>query len=249
MCKYNTYAIEIVHINGNKQLREAKKNDSYKDTITLYHQIKEDYMTRDVTINFIGITEEDEQGIIFTKKNTIIEDEKRDVEDLIMTINEAAEQLQEQYKIISGKESYYDKRKSNIDHLFVEAVDADKLTDGEKIKIFDEIREINLMRRDYKILNTIRKNTCHDLNLIMQKSRAIYSEYDKHIQRNTEKLASLTKKENGSMDIHLIEEVKYKDFKHRMQLMKEYKKKFDKIIHFPEKKVIACYNKCYNKCS
>ena len=61
MCKYNSYAVEIVHLNGNKQIKEAENNSDYNSTITLYHDIKEDYMDKDVTINFLGFTENDEQ--------------------------------------------------------------------------------------------------------------------------------------------------------------------------------------------
>ncbi len=60
MCKYNTYAIEIVHLNGNKQLREAEDNSSYNSTIALYNDIKEEYIARDVVINFVGLTADNE---------------------------------------------------------------------------------------------------------------------------------------------------------------------------------------------
>ena len=192
----------------------------------------------------MGLTADNEQGLIFSKKNTIIEGERKNIKDLMVTILEASKQLQEQYRIINGKEDYYNKKKSNIDHLFVEAVDVEYLTDDEKIKVFDEMGEINLMQRDYKILNTIRMNTANDLNQIVQKSENILNEYNKHIQKNSEKLSSLIKRDSKSVEVHLIEEIKYKDFNHRMKLMKEVEKKYDKIIHFPERNVIACYNKC-----
>lgn len=67
MCKYNTYAIEIIHLNGNKQLREADDNTSYKETLALYHDVKENYINKDVVINFMGYAD-NKQGIIFTKK-------------------------------------------------------------------------------------------------------------------------------------------------------------------------------------
>lgn len=244
MCKYNTYAIEIIHLNGNKQLREAEDNTSYNSTIALYHEVKEQYIDKDVVINFVGLTVENEQGLIFSKKNTIIEGERKSIKNLMTTILEASKQLQEQYRIIGDKESYYDKKKSNIDHLFIEAVDIEELTDEEKINIFNEIRDVNLMRRDYKILNNIRANTHNDVNYIVQKAQNILNEYDKHIQKNSNKLKDLIKRDAKRTEVHLIKEIPYKDFKDRMKIMNEITKDYDKVIHFPERKVIACYNKC-----
>lgn len=245
MCKYNSYAIEIVHLNGNKQLREAEDNTSYKDTMTLYNKVKEEYIDHCVTINFVGLTKDNEQKIIFSKKSSIIEGEKRNIEDLILTILEASKQLQEQYKIIKNKIAYYDKKKSNIDHLLVEAVDVETITDEEKVRIFDEIREINLIRRDYKILNTIREKTHSDVNYIVQKAQYIANEYNKNIQHNSRKLTDLINREPKSTGIHLIREIQYKDSTDKIRLMREAEKKYDKVINFPERKVIACYNKCF----
>lgn len=82
MCKYNSYAIEIVHLNGNKQLREAEDNTSYKDTMALYNKVKEEYIDHCAIINFVGLAKDNEQKIIFIKKNSIIEGERRNIEDL-----------------------------------------------------------------------------------------------------------------------------------------------------------------------
>jgi hypothetical protein len=244
MCKYNSYAVEIVHLNGNRQLREAEDNTSYNSTIALYHDIKEDYMDKDVTINFLGYTENDEQGIIFTKKNTIINNERKNIETLVKTIYESSKELQELYRIIADKEGYYDKKKSNIDHLFIEAVDTNELTTEDKAKIFDEIREINLLRRDYKILNEIRRNTHVDINTIVQRAENILNKYKNNISKNNKTLKSLINRDKKSISVHLIEEVPYTSQKERVLLIKKLKKQYDRIVQIPEREVIACYNKC-----
>lgn len=244
MCKYNTYAIEIIHLNGNKQLREADDNTSYKETLALYHDVKENYINKDVVINFMGYAD-NKQGIIFTKKNTFINNDRQNIEDLINVIVEASQELQEQYKHISGKQGYYDKKKSSIDHLFIEAADIEELTIEEKAQIFDEIREVNLLRRDYKILGEFIKQTSGSLNTIVQESRNISNKYNNKINRHSEKLKSLIYKKDNARDVHLIKEIPYKDFKDRMNIMKKVEKEYDRVIHFPERKVIACYNRCY----
>lgn len=244
MKKYNSYSIEIIHLNGNKQIREANNNSSYKDTISLYHKIKDDYMNKAVNIDFVGITEDEEKGVIFSKKNTLIEDEKRNIGDLMDTILEATKELQSQFDIVSNKMAYYDKKKSNIDHLMVEAVDIDELTEEDIIQIFYDTREVNLMRRDYKILNKIGFDVKGNIGNILNNSRRMVKTYDKQIDRNSKKLKSLIDRDDNYNGVHLTKEIPYKDFKDRMRIMNDIKKQYDKIVNFPEKKVLACYNKC-----
>ena len=244
MCKYNSYAVEIVHLNGNKQLKEAENNTDYNSTMSLYYDIKENYMDKDVTINFLGFTENDKQGIIFTKRNTIINNERKNMETLVKTIYESSKELQELYRIVANKEGYYDKKKSNIDHLFIEAVDTDELTTDDKAKIFDEIREINLLRRDYKILNEVRRDTCNDINFIVQKAKNVLNKYEDTIDKNNNTLKSLINRDKNTISIHLIEEVSYTSEKERVMLIRKLKTQYDRIVQMPEKKIIACYNKC-----
>ena len=47
------------------------------------------------------------------------------------------------------------------------------------------------------------------------------------------------------MNTHKIIKIKYTDFKDRMRIMSNIERKYDKIIHIPEEKVLACYNKCH----
>ena len=244
MCKYNSYAVEIVHLNGNKQIKEAENNSDYNSTMALYYDIKEDYMDKDVTINFLGFTEDDEQGIIFTKRNTIINNERKNMETLVKTIYETSKELQKLYRIVADKEGYYDKKKSNIDHLFIEAVDIDELTIEDKAKIFDEIREINLLRRDYKMLNEVRRDTYNDVNLISQKAKNILNKYENTIDRNNNSLKSLINRDKNSVSVHLIEEVPYTSQKERVLLIKKLKNQYDRVVQMPEREIIACYNKC-----
>ncbi len=244
MRKYGSYAVEIIHLNGNRQIREATENNSYKDTINLYHNVKEDYMNREVTINFVGLTDEGEQGIIFSKKNTLIEDEKRNIGDLMDTILEATRELQRQFDGVNDKMSYYDKKKSNIDHLMVEAADIDELTDEDIIKIFHDTRETNLMRRDYKILNKIRLDTQEHIRCVLGNTVKMIGKYENHIDTNSQKLKDLINRDEDYSGVHLTKEIPYRDIKEKKTIMKMIENKYDKIIQFPERNVIACYNKC-----
>jgi hypothetical protein len=40
MKKFNNYVIEIIHLNGNKQIKKADDPSSYKKTMSLYKKNK-----------------------------------------------------------------------------------------------------------------------------------------------------------------------------------------------------------------
>lgn len=244
MCKYNTYAIEIIHLNGNRQLRETQNPESYKSTMSLYRQIKENYTDKDVIINFIGLRE-GEKKIFFTKKNNSFEEDNQNIKELIDTIYESSKELQKRFENIKNKVAIYDKKKSNIDHLLVEAVDVSQLTEEDKAKIFDKLREINLLRRDYKMLNNVRWKCQREINFLVQNSQKILNSYEKNIKINNGKLKDLIDRDGKQVKMHIVKEYPYKSFKHRMHLMKQVEKKYDRVINLSEQNKLVCYNKCY----
>ena len=141
--------------------------------------------------------------------------------------------------------SLIEKKKSNIEHLFIEAIDAETITNEEKIKIFDNIREITLERRDYKILNNIRELIHKDVIKISKMFEEMLDIYNTNINKNKNILNELIYNENTKLkNVHLIREYPYKNHKERINLTKQLKPKYDKIVDVPERKVLACYNKC-----
>ena len=71
-----------------------------------------------------------------------------------------------------------------------------------------------------------------------------FLEYEKHIKNNSKKLKDLIKRSDDYSGVHLIKEFNYKDDKQKITIMKLVQNKYDRVIQFPERKVIACYNKC-----
>lgn len=244
MRKYNKYVIEVIHLNGNKQIRKAENSSCYRSTIKLYREIKETLYNSNVTINLIGISDS-ERGLIFTKKNSSTDDQRKNIKELIDTIFEASSELNQQLKKISDMVGLSNKRKNGLEHLLVEAVDTECLTVEQKIDIFNQMRETILTRRDYKILDNIRQKTEKDIELIIEKIIKISDAYDNSIETSVSILKELIENENtGYKDVHLIKEYEYKDHKDRINLMKQLEKKYDRIVNVDEKKVLACYNKC-----
>ena len=244
MKKYNSYEIEVLFINGNKQIKKAKNANSYADTLKLYRQIKNKYMNKNVTINFIGRNGQNKK-IFFRKQCTTIKTDTHNIKELIESINQLALELQNQYRCIGDKISYYDKQRSNIDHTCIEAINIESITDQDKIQIFDQLREIQLARRHYKILQDISQSTNDALDTVINQSNIILDKYNNIVRRNNKKLNKILKNNNSNMNTHKIIKIKYTDFKDRMRIMSNIERKYDKIIHIPEEKVLACYNKCH----
>lgn len=244
MCKYNTYAIEIIHLNGNRQLRETETPEDYNSTMSLYRQIKKDYADKDVTINFIGL-KGGEKKVFFTKKNYGFENDNQNIKELIDVIYESAKELQKRFENIKNKVAIYDKKKSNVDHLLVEGINIKQLTEKDKAQIFDKLREINLLRRDYKMLNNVRLKCRKDINFLVKNSKNLLDIYEKNIKINNNKLKNLVNRQNKQVKMHVVQEYSYKSFKHRMHLMKQVEKKYDRVINLSEENKLICYNKCY----
>lgn len=244
MCKkYDTYAIEVIHMNGNRFVKEAEDNTSYNKTMTLYRKVKEDYMSENVTIDFIGYTE-DEKGSIFTKRSTTIAQEERNIEDLVLCIVEATEQLQDQFEQVSEKIGYYDKEKSNIEHLMIEGSDVDDMTEQDKVKVFNKLRKNSLLRRDYKILQSLRAITKGDISQIESLSNSLMEKYNKTIVSNSRLTEKIIQRDQRAIDRHLIKRIPYQNDKQRLNTMKQIKGKYSKVINLSDEKVLACYNNC-----
>lgn len=247
MAKYNTYIIEIIHLNGNKQIRKSEKPSCYKTTLAEYKEIREAYVGKSVTINFVGLSEE-ERSIIFFKKNSRAEDNKKDIKTLIDDITVLSSELSNKLQEVSDMTSIIDKRKSNIEHLFVESINVDVLDDGKKIDVFNQLREITLERRDYKILNEIRSGINNEVKEIIKLSNFISEQYERIIQAHTSISESLiTDEDSKYKEGHLIREYPYKTFKERMSLMNQLKPKYDRIVNDDAANKLLCYNKCKGK--
>ncbi len=244
MRKYDKYVIEIIHLNGNKQIRKADNPESYNETISLYHTIKEETYNDNITINVIGISDE-ERGIIFSKKNSSTDNQQKDIKEMIDVLYETSLELQKRLNNVKDMVDLTNKRRSNLEHLLIEAIDAETLTEGEKVKIFDEMRETVLTRRDYKILDSIRLSTKNDLSLIINKTKSISRTYDQCIKVSSNIIDELINNEDSKLkETHLVKEYEYKNHKERINLMKQLQGKYDKIVNLEDKNTLACYNKC-----
>lgn len=249
MCKerkYDRYVVEIIHLNGNKQIKKNDNPESYTSMINFYKIIKNEYMNYEgvVKINFVGISDY-ERKIIFTKKNSIIEENSKNIIDLLNIIVNASDKLHSVLENANKKINVMNKEKSNIEHLLIESINAEEISDEDKLKTFNKLREITLKRRDYKILNDVRLKLNCNLNLIKTKSKDMLKEYENIINTNTQISQDLIHNEDSKFrKTHVVREYPYKTFKEKNTLTNQLKNKYDKIIDLSDRSVLACYKKC-----
>ena len=230
-------------MNGSRHVKEAEDSTSYNKTMSLYRKVKDDYMSENVTIDFVGYTDE-ERGVIFTKKSTTVAQEERNIEDLILCIVEATEQLQDQFEKVNKKIGYYDKEKSNIEHLMIEGSDVDSMTEQDKANVFNKLRKNSLLRRDYKILQSLRSTTKDDVMKMENLSNSLMEQYSKTITSNSKLTEKIIQRDKQAIDRHLIKKIPYQNDKQRLNTMKQIKGKYSKVVNLSDEKVLACYNKC-----
>lgn len=238
------YVIEIIHLNGNKQIRKSIDPSNYNLTMQLYREIKEDYTSANVTINFICITDE-ERRTLFTKKNREIENNKKDLKLLIETLYDTAKELENKLTNIYDNMQIMDKKKSGLEHLLIEAIDVETLDDVKKIETFNKLREVTLERRDYKVLNQVKNLIAGDVQSIKERSNKMLDDYEQTVNKNSSILNDLIFNDESKLkEVHTIKELRYKNHKERINIMKQINGKYDKVVNDENKKVLMCYNKC-----
>lgn len=242
--KYNSYAIEITHMNGNKQLRECSNPESYIGTLELYKSIKENHSSSraNIIIDFIGIDGLKNKSVIFSTNKK--KQNGHTIDGLIQTLGDTLEKLLEESKSVYDMQSYYDKKKSELDH-WLESVDISNLSDEDKIIHFNKTREVLLLRRDNKVL----KDFFLTSKCAFGQLKAGYSELQKKYEENLDlsgrQRKNATNKKTGELkNKATIVHMQYKNDKERIKLIKQYNSQFSKIVNIPERKVLACYNNC-----
>jgi len=246
MCKYNKYIVEVIHLNGNKEVIQNEKNTSYKATMQLYNRAKLDNEGKNVRINFVGLNDE-EYKILFTKKFSVKDTTGNSIENLIKTLYETSNKLSEEFKNVIDRVGYIDKQKSRVEHLLIEAASSEHLTDETRIDIFNQFRSYLLERRDWKILSQIAINSKSQVNQIKDLIENVYDIYNTNISKHEEIIIDLMSDETEKSqykDVHLVRKYPYKNHKERINIVKQIEHKYHKIVHIPEEKVVACYNKC-----
>lgn len=253
--KYQYYDIKVVNnLNGSTEninlLNEDKVDKSnYKKMLEVYRGIKEQYKDQDVTIDFMGVTDDSTMNVMYKKEYSIygkketIFDLCNDLDDIIQKFKIVKEQSQDLQGTYDKKQ---DKELHRLDHL--KKKNEYELTDKERnnlLKIAINIQAIRSDRRDNKneqelicsLTDVGIWGKLFPLNDMMQEKK------NKFVSKNNKiKQAYLQNKIDESK---MYKEIPYKDFKDRMQIMKKLGKQFKKVNYDEKRHMCMGYNKIY----
>lgn len=247
--KYQRYMIQVNYLNGNKENIEYINNkpvdtSSYKEMMKVYKETKEKYINLCTSIDFIGITEDEQLNIIFSKQNKQDEENTENSFELIEQLNKIVNKLKVKSKEAQNLLCSVDKEKSIFEHKYIEFAELEDLVDEYKIKKFDEYRNLLLRRRVIKNEAINLRNVKEQLDIIFENTDRLHKRTVGYINKailNTE--SSITQTVPEELDKQIIKEISYNNHKERINLMKQLEHKYDKVIVKEEENKIVCYNK------
>jgi hypothetical protein len=236
--KYSSYNVKITYTNGDTEditLKGINTSD-YKEMIKVYNDVKEDHKNDSCIIDFVGVNDSGELGILFTKEiNTKITDEdklKMKVEDIVPQISILLETLKLKREYHNKSQSVDDKKQD------IKLHDLDITNEDEDIlAIAKEIQDIRKQRREDKdeiLFLSFINNIDSMLNKFKEVNNRIVA------VKGGEKFSSDTVEK-----YNIIKEVTYRSDKERISLMSQLKPKYDKFVIDELNKKITFYNKGY----
>jgi hypothetical protein len=247
--KYRRYKIIVNYLNGNKEEIEYINNrpvntSSYKEMMKVYKEVKEQYISLCTSIDFVGITEDEQLNIMYSKKNKQDKDNSENSFELIEQLNDIVNKLKQKSKEAQDLLSLVDKEKSVFEHEYIEFVELEDLVDEYKIEKFDEYRGLLLRRRVIKDEAINLKNVKEQLDIIIENTDRLHKRTVGFINKailSTESAIAQTVPED--LDKQLVKEYKYKNHGERINLMSQIEHKFDKVVVIENDNIIKCYNK------
>lgn len=255
MCrKYEEYKIKITYLNGDTEELNYKgiNTSNYKEMLKLYKDIKEQYKEESVVIDFLGITNTGELGILFTKE--IKGKDYLDKQELEMTEEEILKDIQRKMTLLyKRKDETINKlnavnKKQDILLHQIESLPS-KTNNNIKIKMLNELQEIRKNRRYLKN----KKNDLTSLNIIIDNFKILsnINTLTKYILDKKQKSVlqeqqfNFDKIEKVEKRFNVIKEIKYRNFRERVNLIKQLTPKYDKVYYDDSKMTVTCYNKGY----
>lgn len=244
MCKrvYKRYKLKITTEDETKDVKINKSIDTtnYKIMMEFYRECKKRNEENDCVIDFIGITEDGLESIMFSKE--YCKEANRDKELLIPT-DQIVSEIKHLLGLLERKKEYhnemlgsYDKRQQvilhNIEHI-------QGVSDEEKLKV---LSDLELLRKDRRF----NKDEFKKLNIVdrMVNIKNVVELFDKiNIPIHEKDYKFLDKEELQEKEI--ITEIKYINEKQRVKIIKSINGKYDKIVNDSISKTLICYNKAH----
>lgn len=245
--KYDRYNIKITYHNGDVEEVNYKSNidtSNYKEMLKIYRQTKMEYLNnKDVAIiDFVGISEQGEIGILFTKEiskyieQNMLNDLNRDCRDVvkdIITLFNVLKQQKDYYKEIKEE---CEKRKDTLLHEIL-LIDNDNTDDRTLLE-----HNLIIKQRDNELRRKNAKNNITDLISLNKKfniNATVNSLKDFANKRN---LKGCDKESPKAYKNRVEFKVTYKDDIERVRLIRLYKHQYDEMKNDVANKTLYFYN-------
>ncbi|EKS4345175.1 hypothetical protein QB607_003179 [Clostridium botulinum] len=236
---------------------------NYNDMLNLYRDIKEQYKNESVIIDFIGKSADGQMNIMWQKeivnKDAKIKEYAErvtniEVKDIAQIIIDNFKMLRDKKELaikeISVNSKLVDAQLHNMEEYKKRELNGEYISPELKIAIFDTIAEQRLERRKGQkdkqkidILENYLSSYKSNFNTLSLEN--IIGLLGKNIENiesiDNKKYDVLTEKK--AEELKIIKKVSYKNFKDRINKMKQLQKEYDKVYYDNSKMEIICYNK------
>jgi predicted FMN-binding regulatory protein PaiB len=243
--KYQKYKISVQYLNGDIEdvNMSGINTSSFSKMLEVYHRIKNTYADKVKIINFIGIDQEGNLHIKFTKK---IKQQGR--EELKQDVNYIANDISKKIQLLKDKWFYHSDlingltKKEDVKLHELEGIKKIKFISEEerniiRLKIAIELEDIRNERRWHKdqlsIINKLQEKKIGDKEINFTHLSNIFK-------------ITINKPQMKPLNMKIAEELKiYKEepIKDKIKQIEKLKRNFDKIIIDEADNRLICYNK------
>jgi hypothetical protein len=259
--KYEEYTIKITYGNGDTE--DVKCNgvntSSYKDMLRLYGDIKEEYINKSVTIDFIGKGSNGELKVFFTKAinnnelsqevtDTINKVKEMDTSDLLKLIRESLLSIKQKPNHYSMLKGAYSKIADNEYHA-LESIEKSNKPDNEKdmlrIESAKKIGIARVKRRDAEVQFKLSRNFIdskynddNEINILIDRIDESLKYYNKTTDKEYDILT-----EDKAKECKMTDKFPYRSEQERIRLVAKYQKLYAHVTYDTKEKMIICYNR------
>lgn len=229
------YKIKVVYSNGNENI---KTTDNFQEAREIYNETKETHKTTGCKISFIDVIDgEDVQR--WSKQCNTYEDP---IDEILQRQRDDISKIRDLRQYYFDMVSFLSKEQDNILHMDLEHSKTNEYTDQEKLDSYEKLKEITLLRREYKQqsdeIDSI-ENELFEAQRTLEKAIYKYKKVSERYSRNRE----YVEETDGELK-HKIHKYDFKDNKEKNKLMRELKQEYSRVMVDESKKQIMCFNNC-----
>lgn len=246
MCerKFSMYNVVVEFADGSREVIKYKEFDktSYKDMMSMYKRVKEEYKDKNCNIKFVGVNKSGEMGVLFTKENIKEVSKKEDQEeikvdesvvDLLKSLDETILKLLESENKLNGRFGVINKKQDDILHKIENSIN---ISNEEKVKVFDKIHNLRKERRNIK--NQLKAINKFNSGNYIQNNMEYIQRWSKFALQEFEEASESKKLKNK------VKEYPYIKDSQKEAMVTDLATKYEVVNVDEIKKIIYCYNKC-----